>query len=243
MTRSLIALVVVSVLCTAAQADYIDLPIKWSQVPWDPGAARVPWSDHLSPGGWTRADDFECQDSDPIVAVRWWGGYTTSGLRHTGNVTADIGFYLSVGNHPDSLPASRVAFYEVTAQEEWTGGYVFGDWPVYRYDAYLPAAFDQYFYSHTVAERSQANIGELFIDICLPSGDPMWFWMPLPAEDPPVPILDWAAECHTGHVGPWETDPYHLNLAFELMTIPEPATIGLVGLGLAALIRRRRCRA
>ena len=60
--------------------------------------------------------------------------------------------------------------------------------------------------------------------------------MVLPEGDP---ILDQGASS-MGHTGPWGGDLMCFNMAFELMTVPEPATLSLLALGGLALLRRRR---
>ncbi len=76
------------------------------------------------------------------------------------------------------------------------------------------------------------NVGELFIDIDKPT-DEEWGWHMAVA---PSPILDLGAR-GTSHIGSWWSAG--TDLAFELMT-PEPATMGLLGVGLAAMVMRRR---
>ncbi len=107
--------------------------------------------------------------------------------------------------------------------------------PVYRYDAYLTDAagaltpFDQWAYS----QDHRYNIGELFIDICKPTSE-VWGWHEVAATHP---ILDFAVAAPT-HVGPWGS--FGTDMAFELMVVPEPTTIGLLGLGSLVLLRKRR---
>ena len=92
------------------------------------------------------------------------------------------------------------------------GGYV------YRYDAYLPEPFPE-----------EAGV-EYFLDICKPTED-RWGW-----HGTTIQKQDFSA-LGASHSGPWVSMDY--DLAFELIAIPEPATLGLLLLGGLALLRRR----
>ena len=82
MKRLCVALFLVLCLAPlAAQADFIPLPVKWSQLPVvvddGTGLKHFIGVDYLSNHqmGVVVADDFVCDDPRPIVAVRWWGSY------------------------------------------------------------------------------------------------------------------------------------------------------------------------
>jgi hypothetical protein len=211
-----------------ARADYIDLPIKWSQTVGVSnsvilGVDRL--SDHTA--NTVMANDWLCDGSGPIVAVRWWGSYigssTVIGTGYINNF--DLSIHASDGSestHPFSSPTSLFAYYQnLTVQQEFVGFDTVGD-AVYRYDAYLPMPFYQVYNT------------EYFLDIDRPTGE-NWGWHEAAL---PWPVLDWAA-VGTNHNGPWETYTPYTELAFELM-IPEPSTIALLGLGGLALLWRKR---
>jgi hypothetical protein len=153
-------------------ADFIDLPVKWSQpitvggVPVvGPGPAPgiidlfdLP-SDHTF--GVVRADDFT-SDGRPIVAVRWWGSYEIFTAVRPAGFTGpfDISFHVSVGEHPFSLPPAGdpLVVFTVQAQEVFVGFDSTSN-AVYRYDAFLPEPFPE-----------EAGV-EYFIDIDKPTGE------------------------------------------------------------------------
>ena len=120
-------------------ADYIQLPVKWSQLP-----AFYDGMDYLSnyPSGIVRADDFECDDPAPIVAVRWWGSYLGEYEPRPDQPgfwkPMDISFHLSDRNeHPYSLPTDpALSLQRVLAQEEFVGVDARGE-AVYMYNAFL----------------------------------------------------------------------------------------------------------
>ncbi len=71
------------------------------------------------------------------------------------------------------------------------------------------------------------------MDICKPTQE-FWGWHEVV---PPHPILDFAAFGFT-HGGPWLTTG-ETDMAFELMTVPEPISTALFLLGGATLAVRR----
>lgn len=184
------------------------------------------------------ADDFVCTDHDPIVAIRWWGSYIGERFVRTGQETTGpfhVSFHYSTGAHPWSDPAAQITEYTLYGvQQEFSGLDSQGE-PVYRYDAFLPQPFDQWYWSHDMAEQFHFNIGELFMDICKPTQE-SWGWHAVAKADQNVPINDWAV-LGQGHYGPWVN--ISADMTFELMT-PEPATLSLLALGGLALLARRR---
>jgi len=233
------ALGAMAIYATTALADFIKLPVKWSQpIQYNAGATiiGVDWrSDHTSGG--IMADDFLCTTLDPIVAVRWWGSYVGEGpntgavprpTTPPGTIPFDIAFHNSTANstpgvHPFSLPTGLLYLQPVFAQEDYVGVDQSGDY-VYRYDAYLPQPFYQ--------QGTTANPLEYFLAIDQPSGQ-NWGWH----ESPPQ-IMDFPAFSPT-HTGPWVTVQTQ-DLAFELMTVPEPGVLALGGLGVLAVLTGRR---
>lgn len=213
----LVAAVMMLAFACAVSADYIDWPIKWSQIPWDFNGDD--WPSDERP--WIMADDFECYDEDMIWAVRWWGSYIGDQNQHQDGwvFPVHIRFYLSVGDHPYSLPGAEVFYDEVEAQEVFVGR-DYKNEPVYRYDAYLTRPFDQWTYS-----QQSPNRGELFIGITIVQ--PSWGWHEVV---PPHPRLDFAALWDGAKWNSTDTD-----MAFELMTIPEPGTLASFALALSSL--------
>ena len=212
-----IGVAVLVALAAPAQADFINLPVKWSQpIVYDTNGVILLFdlsSDHTITG--VKADDF-ISDGRPIVAVRWWGSYIGETNQRPDGFTFpfDISFHLSDGApHPTSLPSTLLALYTVPAQEVFVGIDQGGDF-VYRYDAFLPQPF------------FETNSVEYFIDIDKPTGE-KWGW-----HMTPILTNDWAALA-PGHFGPWASLTGD-SLAFELM-VPEPSTVLLAGIGLLGL--------
>jgi len=230
---------------SGAYADWIDLPVKWSQPPdMDIGL------DHLSIHGGAAglngpivADDYLSLDDAPVVALRWWGSYVTS----TGEPPPDyqpppgfavpfhVSFYSDVPagvdpNMPWSHPGKLLLEQTVRAQEElW--GTVPDPEVVFVYNAKLQVPFQQGRYHD-------------------PAGQPTIFWIGIDRLD----REDWGwheavtmnlDDAVTGpHLGPWtplfkkKLDTVSADMAFEVM-VPEPATLLLLASGgLLAGIRR-----
>jgi len=213
---------------TPARADFINLPVKYSQPIGFDAEGLIIGSDFSSDQtlNTVKADDFTDNYNDPIVAVRWWGSYGNTAQQTDGFVGPfDISFHLSDGApHPFSLPVNAsLALYVVTAQQAFVGLDESGE-PVYRYDAYLPTPFPE-------------SAGtEYFMAIDKPGSVPLWGWHESPG---PHPILDYAA-LGASHNGPWQTLATDTDFAFEIM-MPEPAGLSLLVIaGLPLLWRRRR---
>jgi len=234
-----------------AAAEYIDLPVKYSQTPWDPDLYS--WG---GIGGQVyMADDFVCDSSAPIVAVRWWGGYVGETVPradgHTGPF--EIRFHYSVSgkaagytdDHPYSLPGTQVYLDTVTAQEVFAGyadSVEFDPQPIYRYDAMLSVPFEQWTFSQS---EDNGIEGELWIGIHSPSLT--WGWHMLDYDGcPAIPVLDYAAYSSSGALGDWQSagpdnGTIDTDMTFELMgPVPIPAAVWLLGSGLVGLVGIRR---
>ena len=231
--RILLLGVVVGLLGGPAVAGHIGLPIKWSQLP-DMGATGVDIrAEHPLPsGGQVVADDWECTDPRPVIAVRWWGSYLDATYEPT--ATRHLPFELSfhtgdTTSPPDSTPGPYIKQF-VSAQEHFFGvdGVGMGN-NVYEYNAYLPDPFEQI-------------VGDVYwLDVELDIGAlgwPMntWGW-----HNTDMPWRDTAVSSTQTHGGAWvKLDE---DMAFELMVVPEPLTgLGMLMAiaGLGRYIQRRR---
>lgn len=244
--------------CTAVigaatvQANPVNLPVKWSQpicpTAGDPntifGLDRESQKGPPGVPSQILADDF-IGDGTPLFAVRWWGSYLFNpSVQPDMKVPFQIAIHFSDANgnpavHPFSLPATTMQAYPDVLAFQHFVGFDKAQEAVYVYEAMLPTPFPQ-----------EAGI-EYFISIerHFNPNDPTgqrWGW-----HDTCEPRLDWAAVTFQ-KFGPWDTytvpqpDPnslIHTNLAFELMTIPEPATAGAMLVfalfGIGRRIRRR----
>jgi hypothetical protein len=220
-------LVAAALVQTVARADYIDLPIKWSQPIGTNTEGIIIGADRVSDSSipWIMADDWLCTDPMPVWAVRWWGSYAGETTpRGVSYVPFNIGIYATAGSHPSSKPGEPPLLTSVSAQEQLVGIDQAGDF-VYEYNAYLRFA--------------QVYGTEYFLSIDKPTGE-NWGWHDSGGQHP---VLDYAAVSLFGYTGPWATFQPKTDLAFELM-VPEPSgvVLGLVGGGLVLVIALRRRR-
>ncbi|MBN1488558.1 MAG: hypothetical protein JXA69_01470 [Phycisphaerae bacterium] len=183
----------------------VEKDVKWWQGP-DLLAGSRP-SECLSPT--LRADDFECNDPDPIRAVRWWGIYAgETGTKRpdvSWSLPFDIRFYASDGSpHPMSLPVTgpEISLHLVSASRFFLGWNLLGD-AIYEFNA--PLCLSPFY---------QTPGNEYFISIC-DSSDPAWEWQLASTANLDQPAMS------TSISGPWMPEPFP-DLSFVLMTGSDP---------------------
>lgn len=229
------------------RADYIEGPIKWSQLP-DMERGVDQYSVHL--GDAVCSNDYRCDSPDPVVAVRWWGSYLdNSGPDESvvAHPTFELAFHYDcpVGaqdretgeildySHPTLPP---IYFPHIAVQEVYVGSTLAGE-RVYRYDAWLPEAFDQEYWKNLNTNPHGSDI--FWIDIGrVVDADGIgaqWGW-----HESKTLELDNAISNPNYHFGPWAAVAVlERDLAFEVITIPEPTTMALLGFGMLSLLRKR----
>jgi hypothetical protein len=110
--------------------------VKWAQLP-DP-EGNVLASQYASdyPFDARSADDFYCEDGDPISAIEWWGGYWNPGEPPYADYFV-IRFYADVPGPPFSHPGDLLYEESCLAYAEDP------EWTMYHYYQEFPLPFDQ----------------------------------------------------------------------------------------------------
>lgn len=240
---------------TANATPLTDVQAKWSQLPdMDQGTDFV--SMHRS-GGPVVVDDFR-SDGRPIVGFRWWGSYfQDAGQGAERTVSFELSFHQDCpvadatcgngGPYPYSTPRDGGYFSAIYNVEEDFFGTTAGGQDVYEYWVDVRDTPGPGFLGGTWNEVA----GEIYwLDVAwnsgqfgTPFGDDVWGWHESAQHN-----LDFAVTTGQGvggnpHVGPWDLLDGR-DMAFQVLTVPEPSTIvlfgsGLIGLGFSARRRRR----
>ena len=234
-------------------------PVKWSQYVdvdngwdvysfWEAGSA--------SPRA-VAADDWKCPNGLPVTDVHWWGSYIGGepDPTHPGAEAFEISIHgnipagqeLGHASHPDP----NALFYLIAApvgipggvQENFfdVGGGTRDPHDIYQYNYTLPAPFPQ----------EEGVIYWMNIVAILPDNGLTWGWhtglrppfIPDDGLDAAVNIYDYQPNGWYSEWGSLYDQQGPVQLAFELTTVPEPATltvVGTAGVLLAGLVRRKR---
>lgn len=205
------------------------------------------------------ADDFVVT-KPAIVGFTWWGSYfADSGQSPTQprNVSFELSYHTdcaagapvsascpgdprpsSTEPYPYSTPGQPYSFQIVTAQETFFGNTATGD-AVYEYTVNLPTSW-------------VATPGAIaWLDVAWAAGqfgtgfdDSIWGWHESDQHN-----FDWAVQTDRDantqlplggnpHLGPWNM-LQGSDMAFQVITVPEPMTLLLVSLGLFGIVATR----
>lgn len=196
-------------------------------------------------------DDWICPDGRPITDIHWWGGYWTPvangqyasytdgrpTLLSPGTLqTFTINIWSNVpagGPEPYSRPGSVLATYAFNladVHETFYGSTAQSDRNVYQYYVDLPEEFEQ----------TQETTYWLTIQADLPPTSVQWGWHESNDHRVSPAVQDYKG---SGWVQ-LQNNMYDNDMAFELTTVPEPAGLGAIGVGLVSMatffFRRRR---
>lgn len=257
---------------SAGLADGPQAEIKWSQpivrlMDVDPAVtdpALIYGWDQVSQGlGFLVADDFRCNDPRPVTDIHWWGSYVgyQAGdvLQHPDAFLIRFWTDVPAGADPDmqwSHPGQVIheilcANYQVSADP------VGQDINVYMWQAYGETIVmdDCYQYNQTLDPTEYFNqefdtiywlsIQAIYDEANLPGTSWGWKTRPNYFNDDAVMGTVEQGQMFLEDTIRWDPiQDYQGNswdTAFEL-SVPEPATLALMGLGAVAFLVRRRRR-
>lgn len=251
----ILSLAVACLTAPCAQADWTPgQPYKWLQLP-----DLTPNGIAINATSMTVADDWLCTDLTPVKDIHFWGGWLNNAvfagpvfkLSIYQDVPAVIG---QLPSHPGNLlwsrdlapTASRIYAEEPFGEFFWTDPvtsqtlFPAADNAVWQYNFTLDPA--DYFYQQ--GSPAAPVVYWLAIQAILPQGANQVFgWK---TRDP--------ADGHFNDDAVWSTTnftsfndlsypsgfAYNGSIDMAFVITPEPASLGLLGLGIMALLHRRR---
>jgi hypothetical protein len=221
---------------------------KWSQLP-DMNDGHQFSSEIKVPS--IVADDWICPDGRPVTDIHWWGGYwapTAEGQYsdYSDGLTTVLTpgtlqtFTINIwsnepagGPEPYSRPGGILATYVfdlADAHEAFYGTTVLSGRNLYEYYVDLPQPFNQV----------QGTTYWLTIKADMPATSVQWGWQESNDHRVSPAVNDYKG---SGWVQ-IQNNSYDNDMAFELTTIPEPAGLSAMGVGLVSMatffFRRRK---
>jgi hypothetical protein len=238
---------------SAARADEVTRPVKWSQPP-EMGPYGYDFSSETVVPSMV-ADDFLCEDGEPVIDVHWWGGYWTPGAAWP---------YYTSDNYPDptlagDVPPGILQGFWIEFYSDVPGG-TDPDMPWSHpgdllYEEFLPMAeVAEALYGKIVHVGDQVeNVWQYNVDLPRPFFQDAGtiYWLKIQAKHSDQ-LIQWgwheaeslwhdnAVQMGYGRAGMWELLT-NKDMAFEL-SIPEPAAMFVVAGGLGGLLCLRKKR-
>ncbi len=256
MNRLILTLTVL-VICAAPLAGLAD---------WDPEYPYTKWVQMPDLNGWdikvtapkVLADDFPCWDPDPITDIHFWGSWRHDDVGQIVQIKWSIHKNIPAGVDPDqpwSHPGDWI-WGGVVSPGQFTVRH-WGDGDQGWYD---PNTGEVYEHDHSGIWQVNMFLDEAdwFWQEGSPDGvNPTIYWLDLQVivADPVNTAFGWkTSDIQWEDDAVWQDEdwggfwepledpirPVSLDLAFVITTIPEPGILAIAGLGLLALLRRKK---